>query len=56
MLKFNYIFQIKHTEAILSNSTLELLWFETTEMSFKNKFIVLFIIIFGFVPYACDVV
>jgi len=36
-------------EAILSNSTRKLLWFEITKMliAFRNKFIVLFIIIFG---------
>jgi len=27
-----YIFQIKYTEAILSNSTRKLLWFEITQM------------------------
>jgi len=27
-LKYKYIFQIKYTEAILSNSTWKLLWFE----------------------------
>ena len=37
-------------EAILSNSTQKLLWFEITknaDRSLENKFIVLFIIIFG---------
>ena len=37
-------------EAILSNSTREQLWFEitkTADCGFKNKFILLFIIIFG---------
>jgi len=44
-----YIFQIKYTEAILSNSTRKLLWFEITKMliaalkinllcHFKNNF------------------
>jgi len=50
MLKCNYIFKIKYTEAILSNSTRKLLWFEITNMLIavkKIKFIVLFIIIFG---------
>ena len=28
MLKYEYIFPIKYTEAILSNSTQKLLWFE----------------------------
>ena len=32
MLKYKYIFQIKYPEAILSNSTRRLLWFEITEM------------------------
>jgi len=31
-LKYKYIFQIKYTEAILSNSTRQLLWFEITKM------------------------
>jgi len=30
--KYEYIFQIKYTEAILSNSTRKLLWFEITKM------------------------
>ena len=49
-LKYKYIFfQIKCTEAILSNSTGKLLRFEITknaDCSSKNKFIVSFIIIF----------
>jgi len=32
MLKYKYIFQIKYTEAILSNSTRKLLWFEINKM------------------------
>ena len=50
VLKYKYIFQIKYTEAILSNSTRKLLWFEITKMLIavvKNQFIVSFIIIFG---------
>jgi len=52
MLKYKYFFQVKYrpTEAILSNSTREQLWFEitkTADCGFKNKFILLFIIIFG---------
>ena len=50
MLKYKYIFQIKYTEAILSNSTRKLLWFEISKMlmyTLKNKVIVSFIIIFG---------
>ena len=52
--KIKYIFQTKYTkctEAILSNNTLKLIWFEITKMLItqlkKNKFIVLLIIIFG---------
>ena len=51
MLKYKYIFQIKYTEAILSNSTRKLLWFEIKItkilIGLKNKFIVSFIIVFG---------
>jgi len=32
MLKYEYIFQIKYTAAILFNSTRKLLWFEVTKM------------------------
>jgi len=32
MIKYKYIFQIKYMEAILSNSTQRLLWFEITNM------------------------
>jgi len=32
MLKYKHIFQIKYTEAILSNSTGKLLWFEISKM------------------------
>jgi len=32
MLIYYYIFQIKYMEAILSNSTWKMLWFEITEM------------------------
>jgi len=44
LLKYKYIFQIKHTEAITSNTTRKLLWFEITKMpiAVKNKFIVSF--------------
>jgi len=41
---------IKYTEGILSNSTQKLLWFEISKMLIavkRNKFITLFIIIFG---------
>ena len=51
MLKYKYIFQIKYTEATLSNSTRKLLWFEISKMLIavkkNNKFTVSFIIIFG---------
>jgi len=46
--KYKIIQNIKYTEAILSNSTRKLLWFEITKMliaALKNM--VLFIIIFG---------
>jgi len=49
MLQPKYIFQIKYTQAILSNSTRKLLWFSITKMLtavLKNK-LVLFVIIFG---------
>jgi len=54
MLKYEYIFQIKCTEAILSNSSRKLLWFEITEMliAVKNKFIVLFIKIFSTLSFS----
>jgi len=37
MLKYKYISQIKYTEAILSNSTRKLLWFEITKMLIAVK-------------------
>ena len=46
MLKCKYILQIKYTEAILSNSTSQLLWFEIDKMLIavlNNKYTVLFI-------------
>jgi len=54
MPTFKYIFQIKYTEAILSNSTWKLLWFEISKNAdwLKNKFIALFIIIFGRLSFA----
>jgi len=36
-LKYKYICQIKYTEAILSNSTPELLWFEIGKMQIAVK-------------------
>ena len=50
MLKYKYMFQIKYTEAILSNRTRKLLWFEISKMLIavlKSNFIESFIIIFG---------
>jgi len=60
MLKYKYtcIFQIKYTEADLSNSTQKLLWYEITKMLIavlRNKFVVLFIIIFGTLSFPIDV-
>jgi len=49
------IFQIKHTEAILSNSTRKLVWYEIGKMLmavFINKLIVLFIIVFGTLSFS----
>jgi len=49
-LKYKCIFQRKYTEAISSNSTRKLLWFEISRMPttvFKNKFVVSFMIILG---------
>jgi len=49
MIKYKYIFEIQYTEAIFSDSTKKLLWFEISKMLIavkKNKFIVLFVIIF----------
>ena len=46
----NIFFQTEYAEAILSNSTRKLLWFEISKMMiavYKNNFIVLFITIFG---------
>jgi len=50
MLKYKYIFQMKYTEAILSNSVRKLLWFQITKMLIADemkKIIVSFIITFG---------
>jgi len=37
MLKYKYIFQLKYTEAILSNNTRKLLWFENIKMLIAVK-------------------
>jgi len=51
MPKYKYIFFKKnYTEAILSNSTRKLLWFEIAKM-LKNELVVLFIIIFGILSF-----
>jgi len=53
-MKYKYIFQIKYTGAISSNSTRKLLWFEVTKMLIavlQNKFIV-YIIIFGTLSFS----
>ena len=51
VLKYKYIFQIKYTEAILSNSTRRLLRFEITSVLIavfeKLIDVVLFLVIFG---------
>ena len=50
MLNCIYTFQIKYTEAILSNSTRKLLWLEITKMLIavlNNKFVVSFVVFFG---------
>jgi len=46
MIKYKYIFKIKYTEALLSNSTWKLLWFEITKMLIAI-FFKYFIIMFG---------
>jgi len=59
-LKYKYIFHVKYTEAILSDSTRKLLLFQIGKMLIavlKNQFIVLFIITFGtlsFPPYSMN--
>jgi len=37
MLKYKYIIQINNMEAVLSNSTQKLLWFEITKMLIAVK-------------------
>jgi len=59
MLKYKYVFQIKYAEAILSNSTRKLLWFEvckTLIAVLRNKFIVLFIVIFSTLSFPTGIV
>jgi len=54
VIKYKYICQIKYTEAILSNSTRKLLWFKITKtlIAVKNKFLVVFILIFGTLSFS----
>jgi len=55
MLKHKYIFQIKYSEAILSNSARKLLRFRITKMLIavlKNKLIASFVIIFGTLSFS----
>ena len=40
MLKYKYIFQVKYTEAILSNSTRKLSWFEITKILIAVYFVI----------------
>ena len=56
MLKYKYIFQTKYTEAILSNSTRKLLWFEISKMliAVLKKFIVSYSIIFGTLSFPIE--
>jgi len=37
MLKYKYVFQVKYTEAISSNSTRKLLWFEIIKSANLSK-------------------
>ena len=55
MLKYKYIFQIKCTEAISSNSTRKLLWFEIAKLLIavrKNYCVICNNFRHTFVPYA----
>jgi len=47
MLKYQNIFQIKYKEAISSNSTVIVRYYQNADAVLKDNFIVLFIIIFG---------
>jgi len=51
----NVYFQIKYTEAILSNSTRKLLWIEITKMMFVIKKIIVSLIIFGTLSFPIPV-
>jgi len=54
MLTYKHIFQVIYTEAILSNSTRELFWFEITEMLIavlKHKCVTYYNYRHTFVPY-----
>jgi len=60
MLKYKYIFQIKHTEIILSNSTRKPLRFEISKMLIAVKKEIYCVIYYNFrhtfVPYCSNVV
>ena len=53
-IAISYFFQVKIMEAILSNSTRKLLWFEITKMVIpvKNTFILLFVVIFDTLSFS----
>jgi len=60
--KIYIFFQIKYTEAILSNSTRKLLWFEISKMliadkkvNFLCKVVLFIIVIFGTLSFPIDV-
>ena len=48
MLKYEHIFQIKYREAILSNNTRKLLWFEITKMLIAVKKLIYRVIYYNF--------
>ena len=54
MLKYKYIFKIKYTEAILSNSTVMVWNYQDADWSSRKKIIVSFNIIFGTLSFVVD--
>ena len=48
MINYKYIFQIKHTVAILPNSTRKLLWFEISKMLIAVKKIIYCVVYYNF--------
>ena len=57
MLKYEHIFQIKYTEAVLSDSTRKLLWFEVTKTliaNLKKNYCVFYYIFRHTVSVRCD--